>query len=60
MTDQHPGGPVLAGAALRLTVEAGEPVSGTVLVDGHSEPLAFCGWIELMAVINDVRQRPTT
>ncbi len=57
MTDEHEALAVPSGAELTLTIGAGEPVSGTVIVKGHSEPLAFCGWIELMAVINDLRLR---
>ena len=58
MTDSDHVIPVPGAASVRLTVFAGDPVSGTVLVDEQGESLPFCGWIELMAVINDVRLRP--
>lgn len=36
---------------LRMTVESGEPISGTLVVEGESESHAFRGWIELMAIV---------
>lgn len=39
---------------LRLTVDPGDPLTGSVAVQGQSEK-RFCGWIELMAAINAAR-----
>jgi hypothetical protein len=44
------------GVGLRLELEPGEPLTGSIAVDGQPEK-RFCGWIELMAAVNDVRQR---
>jgi hypothetical protein len=45
-----------AGVVLRLLLEPGDPLTGSVSVEGQPEE-QFCGWIELMAAVNDVRQR---
>jgi hypothetical protein len=35
-------------------LDAGEPLSGSIAVDGQLEQ-RFCGWIELMAAVNAAR-----
>jgi hypothetical protein len=41
---------------VRLELEPGEPLTGSIAVDG--QPVKrFCGWIELMAAINAARRR---
>lgn len=43
-----------AGVVLRLELEPGEPLTGSIAVAG--QPGApFCGWIELMAAVNLAR-----
>jgi hypothetical protein len=44
------------GVGLRLKLEPGEPLAGTIAIDGQSEK-RFCGWIELMAAVNAARRR---
>jgi hypothetical protein len=39
---------------LRLELEPGEPLTGSIAVDGQPEK-RFCGWIELMAAVNAAR-----
>jgi hypothetical protein len=41
---------------LRLELEPGEPLTGSIAVDGQPEK-RFCGWIELMASVNNARRR---
>lgn len=48
----------LQRVVLRLVAEAEDPIAGTVLLEGAGDPIRFCGWIELMAVVNHARQRP--
>jgi hypothetical protein len=45
------GGTDTSEVLLRLAVGA-DPISGTVTVD-RGRPQAFCGWLELMTVIDD-------
>jgi hypothetical protein len=39
---------------LRLELDAGEPLTGSVALDGQPGS-RFCGWIELMAAIGTAR-----
>jgi hypothetical protein len=39
---------------LRLELEPGEPLTGSIAVDGQPAK-RFCGWIELMAAVNAAR-----
>jgi hypothetical protein len=39
---------------LRLELDAGEPMTGSVAVDGQPGT-RFCGWIELMAAVSTAR-----
>jgi hypothetical protein len=46
-----------APALLRLTLEPGEPLTGTVSAeDDPAKVTTFCGWIELMAAIDVARE----
>ena len=40
---------------LRLQLEPGEPLTGSVALDGQPGS-RFCGWIELMAAVNALRR----
>jgi hypothetical protein len=42
------------GVVLRLELAPGEPLTGSITVDGQAEK-RFCGWIELMAAVNAAR-----
>lgn len=48
---QHSAG----GVVLRLQLEPGDPLTGSVAVDGQPDK-RFCGWIELMAAVNALRR----
>jgi hypothetical protein len=40
----------------RLSIEAGEPLRGTIALDGEpGDVVPFRGWIELMAAISEAR-----
>jgi hypothetical protein len=42
-------------AKLKLAVDIGsDPITGSVAVGGET-PISFCGWIELVAAIEEVR-----
>ncbi len=43
------------GIVLRLELEPGEPLTGSIAIDGEPEK-RFCGWIELMATVNAARR----
>jgi hypothetical protein len=42
------------GVVLRLELAPGEPLTGSITVEGEAET-PFCGWIELMAAVNAAR-----
>jgi hypothetical protein len=44
------------GVVLRVELEPGEPLTGSIAIAGQSEK-RFCGWIELMAAVNAARRR---
>lgn len=44
---------------LRLSLDAGEPVSGTLGIEGRPGITRFTGWVELMAAVTDARDRGT-
>jgi hypothetical protein len=38
---------------VRLVVHCVDPVTGAARIDGQAEETPFCGWIALMAIINE-------
>lgn len=44
-----------AALVLRLELEAGEPLTGTIGINGSDERLPFHGWIDFMAAISALR-----
>jgi hypothetical protein len=50
MTDTSPPG--RDAVEVHLTIEAGEPLSGTVRVKGGADARPFHGWLDLLAAIN--------
>jgi hypothetical protein len=54
-----PGAPIDETFLLGLTITPGDPITGTVTGAGDGGVLAFCGWLQLMAIINDARGRPS-
>jgi hypothetical protein len=48
--------PPVAAVALRLYIEPGEGVAGTLEVDGENTFEVFSGWVELMAAITQARR----
>jgi hypothetical protein len=38
---------------VHLVVHATDPVTGAVRVDGKAGETRFCGWIALMAIVNE-------
>lgn len=44
-----------AMVVLRLELETGEPLTGTIGVDGSEERTRFHGWIDFMAAIAALR-----
>jgi hypothetical protein len=51
------GAPIDGTLVLALTITSRDPITGTVTGAGHGGRLAFCGWLELMAIVNDARGR---
>lgn len=41
--------------AIKVVIEPGEPLSGTLRVDGHQTETRFSGWMELMVAISAIR-----
>jgi hypothetical protein len=41
--------------SLRMQIDAGDPIGGCIEIDGAAEPIAFSGWVELMAAIHNAR-----
>lgn len=44
-----------AALVLRLELETGERLTGTIGIDGSDERLPFHGWIDFMAAISALR-----
>lgn len=40
---------------VRLTVSSGDPINGTVALGDGTAPCPFHGWIQLMAVVDELR-----
>jgi hypothetical protein len=40
---------------IEVVIEPGEPLSGTLRVDGQQSETRFSGWVELMACISAIR-----
>lgn len=53
-TEERPPQHGPGSVALRLTVDPGDPLAGSIAVEGQPEK-RFGGWIELMAAINAAR-----
>jgi hypothetical protein len=53
---RHPPQPLTGAAVLiSLRIEPGEPITGTLTSNNRTEAAPFCGWMELIAAINDRR-----
>jgi len=47
-----------AAIELHIVVRTGEPLTGTVRIDGGHAARPFHGWLALIAIINAARGRP--
>jgi hypothetical protein len=41
--------------SIRVIVEPGDPIGGSIRLEGSEDQVAFSGWIELMAAIDNAR-----
>ena len=53
-TDESPARPGQGTVGLRLELDPGDPLTGSITVDGQP-PKRFRGWIDLMTAINAAR-----